>query len=86
MVPDLPPYIPRSVPFAHKEAEETKEEVNEEKGDQSVREQRQIVADASAAKPTYCDGVDEIGCYQVSFWTEDYTKWNYRLLLIAYHF
>ena len=67
MVPDLPPYIPRSVPFAHKEAEETKEEVNEEEGDQSVREQRQIVADASAAKPTYCDGVDEIGCYQVSF-------------------
>nr|CAG4637026.1 EOG090X06KU [Ceriodaphnia reticulata] len=69
MVPDLPPYIPRTLPFTQKEAEEkvaeTKEEVNEEESDQSGRGQRQIVADASAAKPTYCDGVDEIGCYQV---------------------
>ncbi len=70
-VPDLPPFIPRTLPFPQKEeeeklAEKKGEEVEEEESDQSGRGQRQIVADASAAKPTYCDGVDEIGCYQVS--------------------
>ena len=29
------------------------------------RDKRQIGPEATTAKPTYCDGVDEIGCYQV---------------------
>lgn len=76
VLPELPPYIPRNFPFVQKEkGVETVDKQGEIDGtdedalpseDESTREKRQATGETSSAtKPTYCDGVDEIGCYQV---------------------
>ncbi|XP_057373930.1 uncharacterized protein LOC130694846 isoform X2 [Daphnia carinata] len=87
VLPNLPPYIPRSLPIVQPETVEestehdqvphedvpneeqipNKEDVaNEEELEQSSRSKRQSATDTSSTtKQTYCDGVDEIGCYQV---------------------
>ena len=67
VVPDLPPYIPRTFPLMQTETIEENTEHGEElkvEEDDQARDKRQAVSDAQS-KTTYCDGVDEIGCYQV---------------------
>lgn len=66
-LPDLPPYIPPNFPFVQRQSEQMDEdEPAAEVEEESRRKKRQSGTDtSSAAKPTYCDGVDEIGCYQV---------------------
>lgn len=68
VVQELPPYIPRSFPLAQTETieenTEHEEELKVEGDDQSPRDKRQAASDPQS-KTTYCDGVDEIGCYQV---------------------
>lgn len=73
MLPELPPHIPQNFPFVQRDREERtqqvepNDEVETEEIEESSRKKRQSGTDtsASAAKPAYCDGVDEIGCYQV---------------------
>jgi hypothetical protein len=68
VIQELPPYIPRSFPLAQTETieenTEHEEELKVEGDDQSPRDKRQAASDPQS-KTTYCDGVDEIGCYQV---------------------
>nr|CAH0108817.1 unnamed protein product [Daphnia galeata] len=68
VIQDLPPYIPRSFPPMQTETveenTEPEEELQVEENDQSPRDKRQAGSDTQS-KTTYCDGVDEIGCYQV---------------------
>ena len=67
VIQDLPPYIPRSFPPMQTETVEENtepEELQVEENDQSPRDKRQAGSDTQS-KTTYCDGVDEIGCYQV---------------------
>lgn len=82
IVPDLPPYIPRVLPpvAQHEDDDDDDEERAEasaerqDDANESVRRKRQsagggggaTVTDPSSGKPTYCDGIDEIGCFQVN--------------------
>nr|CAG4647918.1 EOG090X06KU [Moina brachiata] len=59
VLPDAP-FIPRSFP---PESMHTEDE--DESGDSESRKKRQTGFETSTSKPTYCDGVDEIGCFQV---------------------
>lgn len=59
VLPDAP-YIPRTFP-----AETADTEVEHDSSDPKSRRKRQAGFETSTSKPTYCDGVDEIGCFQV---------------------
>ena len=59
VLPDIP-YIPH-LPLT----EERMENQEEEKESIGNRDKRQAGPESATAKPTYCDGVDEIGCFQV---------------------
>ena len=58
VLPDAP-FIPRT--FTAVEAAE----VEQISSDAESRRKRQTGFETSTSKPTYCDGVDEIGCFQV---------------------
>ena len=63
-LPEIP-FIPRLMSTSSSETEEMMKvaDGDDQDVDSAGREKRQ--ADSSS-KPTYCDGVDEIGCYQVT--------------------
>ena len=60
VLPDIP-YIPH-LPLTEERIEDQEEELKESNGN---RDKRQTGQESATAKPTYCDGVDEIGCFQV---------------------
>lgn len=65
VLPDIP-YIPHS-PLVEDRMIENQEEQNQDQANESIgnRDKRQVGPESATAKPTYCDGVDEIGCFQV---------------------
>lgn len=83
VLPNVPQYIPRTLPFVepeiveenteHDEVLNQEEALEEEEVEHSSRDKRQTATDTtSATKQTYCDGVDEIGCYQVWILLQNY--------------
>nr|CAG4636188.1 EOG090X06KU [Eubosmina coregoni] len=60
--------FPGTKPGDRMEEQEEQDSKNKDVREEELvanRDKRQIGPEATTAKPTYCDGVDEIGCYQL---------------------